>query len=732
MSFRLIVTCLCLLPFFASAQSLKQWTALGDDAWARNDVLAAAEYYAEAYAIDSADFDMTIKYAEALRASRNSKKAEYLYAKAFNKDKGKLFELGQFRLAEMQKANGKYIEALRNYKKFSKKYKRKKDSYLYRKSLQEIESCTYALNARRLDGPVTVERLPGNVNTTESEFAPFLFDSTLFYSSFREEANHISFWRASMEDSLYNIDQGYAAKFEKDFDSGNLVFSPDRSRAYYVECPDSSCRIMEAEVVEGRIQPGRSIPTINSIEYNSTMPWVGLYKGQEVLFYCSDRPGTRGQLDIWWTFRNDDGSWQAPANAGDNVNTPDNELSPYFINEQLFFSSNWHVGFGGYDVFRSKGYPRSFQEPENLGYPVNSSQNDLYYRYFDELNGGLMASNRPGSLGNSTYCCNDLYLVQFRDSLPVDTPEVFVSLRQLNEYLPVTLYFHNDEPNPNTRDTTTTLSYSDCFDSYQQLKNKYLKENAKGLSGDKKEEAEYDVEDFYSLFLEKGFNDLSIFSDLLLQELEKGFSIQLTIKGFASPRAESDYNVNLTRRRIASLVNYLNDAKDGAFMPYINGEADNHATLTFTEVPFGEYEADQQVSDDLSDEQESIYSRGARLERKIEIQSVQRGMPDSLFAASGFDKLVHNFGLVTSNTSVETLFRLTNNGTDTLRIDSIASSCGCTVPTLEKTVLAPEESTDILVVFTSDQQKGQVVRSILLFTNEALEPREIQITAEIQ
>lgn len=710
-------------------QSVKQWVSLAEEAMANDEYAAAVDYYKEAYLLDSLTFEITTSYADALRFTRNYKKAEYLYEKAYAKDKGRLFPKGQYYLAQMQKLNGKYKAALRNFKKYSKRQKRNKDGYLYQKCLQEIEACEFAINARRNDAGKYLNLLPGDVNTSEAEFAPFYIDSTLHFTSNRPT---ITPFIANYQDSTFQISDSFAPPWLKsDIEAGNFVMSPSGAHAFFVECPDSTCRIMEAEVVDGKIGPARTIQIFNKSGYTCTMPWCGEYDGQEVMFYASNRPGTRGGMDIWWSFRQPDGSWQAPANAGDNVNTADDEIAPFFDGKHLYFSSTWHEGFGGFDIFRSKGYPRSFDLPENLGYPINSSYNDMYYRYFDELEGAIFASNRSSIDEPNNFCCTDLFLIQYEDSLQKPQENVYASLKELNSYLPVTLYFHNDEPNPNSRDTTTRLSYEDCFNSYQKLKSTYLRENGKGLKGDAKEEAEFDVDDFYSFLVEKGFSDLALFADLLLVELEKGYSIDLTIKGFASPRAKSDYNVNLTRRRIASLVNFLETALDGVFVPYMNGEASNHATLTFSAVPFGEYEANQNVSDALEDEQESIYSRGARLERKIEIQSVQRGLPDSLFVAANFSEMLHDFGQIPSLYTVSTQFTLTNSGTDTLRIDSIASSCGCTIPRLSLEAIPPGESATIDVDFDPADIDGIVIRKILLFSESREDPYILSITADV-
>jgi hypothetical protein len=87
----------------------------------------------------------------------------------------------------------------------------------------------------------------------------------------------------------------------------------------------------------------------------------------------------------------------------------------------------------------------------------------------------------------------------------------------------------------------------------------YNHEYAKGLTGDKSEEAKEDIDSFFMEYVDQGVKDLALFRDLLLKELDKGAKIKITVIGFASPLAKTKYNVNLTKRRISSLVNYMRE-----------------------------------------------------------------------------------------------------------------------------------------------------------------------------
>jgi hypothetical protein len=88
------------------------------------------------------------------------------------------------------------------------------------------------------------------------------------------------------------------------------------------------------------------------------------------------------------------------------------------------------------------------------------------------------------------------------------------------------------------------------------------------------------------------------------------------VQGFASPLAKTDYNVHLTKRRIQSLKNYFEEIQQGKFGSYLLGD---HPQLEFIEVPMGELKANKETSDDFYDQKNSVYSKAASQERRIEI-----------------------------------------------------------------------------------------------------------------
>ena len=108
---------------------------------------------------------------------------------------------------------------------------------------------------------------------------------------------------------------------------------------------------------------------------------------------------------------------------------------------------------------------------------------------------------------------------------------------------------------------------------------------------------------------------------MLVTDLEAGNTVTLTVCGFASPLHKADYNVALSARRIASFVNYLKEYDHGRLLPYLNGNAQNR--LIINGEPEGASLAKKEVSDNVNDTRNSVYSIAASKERRIQITTYE-------------------------------------------------------------------------------------------------------------
>jgi hypothetical protein len=195
---------------------------------------------------------------------------------------------------------------------------------------------------------------------------------------------------------------------------------------------------------------------------------------------------------------------------------------------------------------------------------------------------------------------------------------LFLSPASMSAYLPITLYFDNDQPDPRTRATTTTQTYGQTVERYLTRKELFVERFSANLQGVEKEEAKERLGKFFEEEVEKGYIKLEGFASNLELFLKGGSSIEIMVKAFASPLASSDYNYALTQRRIASVRNYFRKFGGGIFEVYIkNGQ------LKVTTLPLGESAAPSSVSDDARDKRRSVYSVDASRERRAEIIEVR-------------------------------------------------------------------------------------------------------------
>jgi hypothetical protein len=471
--------------------------------------------------------------------------------------------------------------------------------------------------------------------------------------------------------------------------NGEASISSDGKRIYFTRCFDEKpCKIFVARIKNNSFQDVDEVGIINEEGYSSVQPFVCNIDNKEYIFFSSDRKGTEGGLDIWYSEIKNGNIYSKPINLGRNINSPDDEVSPFYDpNEsKLYFSSTWHNGFGGMDVYYSHLNNFKPGKTVNMGMPINSSANDLYY--FQENSKRYITSNRGGGvLDYSHVCCNDLYKICQGKGQDEAVDELYASLDDLNRYLPVTLYFHNDRPGPNSLDTFTLLSYIETYNRYKDLLDTYKTEYASGLSNEGRQEAITEMEDFFDQKVDQGVRDLAEFTRLLLIELEKGQRVEMNVQGFASPLAKTDYNVNLTLRRVSSMINYLREYEGGVFIPYIDGNAPNGGVLNFNKIPFGEYSADQTVSDNPNDKKNSVYSIRAASERKIEIQSVQQAAErDSSYGEFFTDKYIKDLGQLNGAEKIEIEFNFKNVGDDSLIIEEIKMDEGLSVISSTNTV----------------------------------------------
>lgn len=141
-----------------------------------------------------------------------------------------------------------------------------------------------------------------------------------------------------------------------------------------------------------------------------------LFFNDHTIIFASRRPGGQGGLDLWWTMRTDS-TWSEPQNLGPELNSAYDEDMPFLSKDgaTLYFSSNRLESMGGMDVFRSvfDVKKRIWTAPQSMGTPVNSPDDDVYFRLANDGHAAYFASDRMGGHGQ-----RDLYIAYYQENQP--------------------------------------------------------------------------------------------------------------------------------------------------------------------------------------------------------------------------------------------------------------------------------------------------------------------------
>lgn len=250
------------------------------------------------------------------------------------------------------------------------------------------------------------------------------------------------------------------------------------------------------------------------------------------------------------------------------------------------------------------------------GLPRAKQDNNAYYYLFDVDPGkdmratGTKKGYRPETVNfNSSDQAG-------KDTLVVD---VYLELGNLEDFLPLAIYFDNDEPGPRSKAETAVNRYLETYTPYYNKRSEFIKKYTAGLKPDEREQATLDINQFFDTELAKGKREFESFMHILDQYLSEGLTFTIYLKGYTSPLASAAYNLNLGKRRISSIQNEFKNFRNGILWKYMET-----GDLVVTQKSFGEETAPANVSDDHKNPRKSVFSPEASRERRVEIIEIEK------------------------------------------------------------------------------------------------------------
>lgn len=358
-----------------------------------------------------------------LHSSQKTKALDYLlkaYKLNRNIDAYFIYQIGYAYHFE-----NKFDDAISYYKK-SKLAKSKIDPDISLKADKKIKECN---NAKKLvQTPVNVEiiNVGKAINTADEEYVPVITadESEMFFTSRRKNTTgggmdpaigdyFEDIYYSKKVDGKWEPAKNIGEPVNSKFHDATVGLSIDGSKLFIYRDNEKGIGSIYVTQKEGNnwSEP-EPLPKPITSKYQETSACYS-YDGNTI-YFVSNRPGGKGGKDIYSSTKDKDGNWGEAVNLGAVINTPEDEDAVFLHpdGKTLYFSSKGHNTMGGFDIFKSVYEKGRWSTPENIGYPVNTSDDDVCFVLTASGDYGYFTSIRPDGEGK-----RDIYKVAFLDEI---------------------------------------------------------------------------------------------------------------------------------------------------------------------------------------------------------------------------------------------------------------------------------------------------------------------------
>lgn len=349
--------------------------------------------------------DITFQVAECYRKTNQPKKAEAWYEKSVKKKYSN--PLTYLYYADALKMNEKFEEAIGNYKEYKKLVPADPRGEM------GVKSCELAIKWMESPNGYKVANMKF-FNSKESEYSPAFakaeYDEVYFTSS-RDGATgdgthggtglNFSDIFTSKQDKKGNWSTPVplGENINTEFEEGAVSMSKDFNTMFFTRCERHKKDAIGCMVYQSirRNEEWAKAEPILMLDDSIIVAHPSLSDDELTLYFVSDMKGGMGKKDIWKVTRTSpDANWGVPESLGADINTPGNEMFPFIHDDgTLYFSSDYHLGMGGLDIFKATNENGSWKV-ENMRYPINSTYDDFGIIIEKEEERGYFSSSRDG------------------------------------------------------------------------------------------------------------------------------------------------------------------------------------------------------------------------------------------------------------------------------------------------------------------------------------------------
>jgi peptidoglycan-associated lipoprotein len=411
----ILLVILAFIVVFHDVNGQRRKTERAHEAFEAGEYYDAIDLFKDAYSKTkksdkSSRADLIFMIAECYRHVNDPKNSETWYKLAVKSSYSK--PEAQYWLAESMKKNGKYPQAIDEFKKY------KQIAPGDAKADQEIRACELSSEWLRNPESYQVVELK-EINSKETDFGPAFGSNdfgTIFFTSSRDDAAGSKTHGATGQ-SFTDIFETRLDKKSKwstpvpvealnsEFEEGTPSFTSDYKEIYFTRC-EAGKREKKGCIIMHSVKSGNGWTkpeNIGILPDSVVAAHPAISPDGSVLYFVSDIAGGYGKKDIWMVRKNGD-SWSQPTNLGPDINTSEDELFPYVREDgTLYFSSDGQIGMGGLDIFKATYQPDGSWVVQNMKPPINSSSDDFSIVFEDSNERGIFSSTRKGKGNDELY-----------------------------------------------------------------------------------------------------------------------------------------------------------------------------------------------------------------------------------------------------------------------------------------------------------------------------------------
>src|SRR5664279_3522865 len=309
-------------------------------------------------------------------------------------------------LANAYRINNQIDKALRAYELFRKNLN--PEVYDTTVVKLQIQSCRNAKELMRMPLFIKQKNLGNVINSSNNDFNPVISDKEDLLVFSRSQPFYDALLYSTKVNGVWTEPKNMNELLKVDRDLFPTSISKDGKDLYLYSSAD-----YDGIIYTSQFENGKWSPIVKLNDNINTKYWEShatISHNNKKLYFTSNRKGTYGGLDIYVSTRDSTGDWGPAVNLGPTINTPYNEESPFLSQDDktLFFSSRGHFNMGGYDIFYSTLLDNGeWSVPLNVGFPLNTTDDDVFFRPLNQGYEGYISKELPGGFGKQ-----DIYRVE--------------------------------------------------------------------------------------------------------------------------------------------------------------------------------------------------------------------------------------------------------------------------------------------------------------------------------